>query len=203
MQFAMEALVNIFEEETGIACEIIVSSSGKLTAQIKEGAPYHIFVSADMKYPEDLYKAGFSTAKPAVYAHGNLVMWSTSLDSTLSIESLQHKKIKHIAIANPQTAPYGAAALATLKYYKIYTAVKEKLVYGESISQTNQFIISSAAEVGFTAKSVVLSPRVKVKGQWVSVNSKAYTPIKQGIILIKTSDEIKPKALQFYILKKS
>lgn len=198
MQFAIEALTASFTQETGIACQTVISSSGKLTAQIKENAPYDIFVSANMKYPNELFHSGFSQDKPKVYAHGKLVLWSMNEKIQPSIDILLSKKVKHIAIANPKTAPYGAAAIEVLKYHKIYAAVKHKLVYGESISQTNQFILSQSAEIGFTAKSVLLSTKMKGEGKWITLNDDSYSPISQGIVLIKTRNSKNEEARKFY-----
>ncbi|SNR79230.1 molybdate ABC transporter substrate-binding protein [Lutibacter flavus] len=198
MQFAMEELTTSFTKETGIKCETILSSSGKLTAQIKEGAPYDIFVSANMKYPNELYNAGFTTQKPKIYAFGKLVLWSMIDSIKPSINLLLHKNIKHIATANPKTAPYGIPTEEVLKHYKIYDSIKNKLVYGESIAQTNQFITTKAAEIGFTSKSVVLSPFIKGKGNWIDIDEQAYAPIKQGIVIIKNTSTSIDKKEKFY-----
>ncbi len=185
MQFVMKEIVAAFEQETGISCAVIISSSGKLTAQIQEGAPYDIFVSADMKYPETLYTNGYTIDAPKIYGYGQIVLWSVSQDITPSLESLTDNKIEHIAIANPKMAPYGEAAISILKQTGIYDQISEKLVYGESISQTNQFITSGAAQIGFTAKSVVLSSQMKGKGHWIAINKNLYTPIAQGAVILK------------------
>ena len=197
MQFTMEALTASFTQETGIACQTIISSSGKLTAQIKKNAPYDIFVSANMKYPNELFHSGFSQDKPKVYAHGKLVLWSMNEKIQPSIDMLLNEKVKHIAIANPKTAPYGTAAIEVLKFHNIYEAIQHKLVYGESISQTNQFILSQSAEIGFTAKSVLLSPKMKDEGKWVTLNDNSYSPISQGIVLVKTRNNKNIEAQQF------
>ncbi len=197
MQFAMKEIANSFTQQTGIDCDIVFSSSGKLTAQIKEGAPYDIFVSADTKYPTVLYNKGFTTQVPEVYAHGQLVLWSLTRGMEPNLKTLTRSSVRHIAIANPKTAPYGEAAISVLKHFGIYETVKDKLVYGESISQTNQFIISGAAEIGFTAKSVVLSNQMKEKGSWMAIASESYTPIAQAAVIIK-KDLVHENALKFY-----
>ncbi len=197
MQFAMHELTKEFTKETGVICESITSSSGKLTAQIKEGAPYDVFVSADMKFPNELFKTGFTTKEPEIYAYGKLVIWTMNSQLNPDFESLTINHIKHIAMANPKTAPYGIAAEEVLKKKNLYNKIKTKLVFGESVAQTNQFIVSYAAEIGFTAKSVVLSQNQKGKGNWKEVNENLYTPIAQGVVVLKNRNIHKNEALQF------
>lgn len=201
VQFVLQEIKKDFEKETGISVNIILNSSGKLTAQIKEGAPYDAFVSADMKYPQELYSSGFATAAPKVYANGVLVLWTTRTDlkPLADLKLLTTGAIKKIAIPNPRTAPYGAAAEEAMKYNQVYDQVKDKLVFGESISQTNQYIISRSADVGFTAKSIVLSNEMKGRGVWVDVDIKSYSPIQQGAVILKHGNETNKEASQkFY-----
>ena len=198
MQFAMEELVHQFSKTEGIPCELIVSSSGKLTAQIKEGAPYDVLVAANMKYPFEIKHLGFAFNEPKVYASGKLVLWTMDSDIELNIESLSKESIEHIALANPKTAPYGLAAYEALIRYGLLETLAPKLVYGESIAQTNQFITSQAVQVGFTAKSAVLSKSLKTKGKWVEVDKRVYKPIEQGIVVIKQSERERKTAIKFY-----
>ncbi|HFA48284.1 MAG TPA: molybdate ABC transporter substrate-binding protein [Bacteroidetes bacterium] len=185
VQFAMQELVASFTQLTGIDCRVVSGSSGKLTAQIKEGAPYDLFVSANKKYPEELYRSGLTTAAPQVYAFGKLVLWSAHENVRPSISALADKSTQYIAMANPKTAPYGMAAVEALQYYGLIRAVEKKIVFGESISQANQFILSKTVDFGFTAKSVVLSPKVKGRGQWIEIEQPAYAPIAQGVVVFK------------------
>jgi molybdate transport system substrate-binding protein len=188
VQYVMEEIKVAFEQETGKEVEIIVSSSGKLTAQIQQGAPYDIFVSADTKYPEEIYKNGGSDEAPKIYASGQLVLWAMKIPkSDLALDQLQSNMIKKIAIPNPKFAPYGEAALDVLKKNPQFASVESKLVYGESISQTAQYITTGAAEVGFNALSMVLSPEMKTKGNWILIDSSLYAPIHQAAILLKHS----------------
>jgi len=198
MQFAMAELVQTFSDSTGINCDIVISSSGKLTAQILEGAPYDIFFSADMKYPEKIFDAGVSDSKPEIYAFGKLVLWTMIEELEPTISLLTAEGVNHIAIANPKTAPYGMAAKETLEYYDIYEAVEAKLVYGESIAQTNQFITTKAVDLGLTAKSVVLSDRVKDQGVWIEIDPNIYTPIAQGMVILKKDKDRLESAQMFY-----
>ena len=203
VQFAMSELTALFTAETGIETEVILSSSGKLTAQIMQGAPYDLFLSANMKYPLELEKNGKTTEKPQVYAYGGLVIWSLDTSIELSLSILTSPEIRKIAIANPKTAPYGEAALSFFKHLNIDEQVREKLVYGESIAQTNQFIISGAAELGLTAKSVVRSPEMEERGQWLEVPPEMYQPIAQGLAIVNPDREKDAKAFLNFLSSES
>ena len=171
--------------------EVILGSSGKLTAQIKNGAPYDLFMSANMKYPEVLYKEGIAVTKPVVYAQGALAYLSVKpQDFTQGMRLLTEDKIKKIAIANPKTAPYGVAAVEALKHANVYDAVKKKFVYGESISQTVTYAMT-AADIGFIAKSSLFSPQMahlKEGIHWSDVDETLYTPIEQGMVILKKAE---------------
>lgn len=198
MQYAMEALTQSFTESTGITCELIIGSSGKLTAQIVEGAPFDVFVSADMRYPEEIFRSGRGVDSPQVYAYGKLVLWSRDENIQPSLEILESDNIQHIAMANPQNAPYGIAAAYMLAHFRMDSTLQDKLVFGESIAQTNQFISTQAAQVGFTAKSVVLSPNIQGKGRWIELPSESYPPIEQGAIVVKRTESNQETAQAFY-----
>lgn len=194
VQFAMAELTEYFTRETGIQTEVILSSSGKLTAQILQGAPYDLFLSADMKYPLELQKKGKVLSPPQVYALGALVLWTTDTSFALSLETLLEPSVKKIAIANPKTAPYGEAAIAFFDHKGWTDSLREKLVFGESIAQTNQFILSGAAQLGLTAKSVVRSPEMQQVGQWVEVPADLYRPIEQGAVIVNPEREQEARA---------
>jgi molybdate transport system substrate-binding protein len=158
-QFVMEELEAVFEKQTGIQLETIINSSGKITTQIQQGAPFDLFLSADMHYPDVLFKEGLTTAAPKIYAYGALVVWAIGATKpTKDLSFLPQPSIKKIALANPKLAPYGVAAQEALKHYRLFDKTQEKWVMGESISQVNQYILSQAVEVGFTAKSVGVRP---------------------------------------------
>ena len=197
MQFAMEDLAADFKQTTGISCDMVVSSSGKLTAQIMEGAPFHILLSADMKYPEELHKKGYTAAPPEVYAYGRLVLWTLSDRLELSVGVLGSDRVRHVALANPETAPYGRAAMEVLKGSGLLGEVRDKLVFGESIAQTNQFIISRAAEIGFTSRSVVEAPQMREQGRWIDLDTTLYSPISQGIAVMNNPQPVQEDALAF------
>lgn len=199
MQFAMDELIKAFEGKTGIKCETVVSSSGKLTAQIKAGAPFDIFVSADIKYPNALFIEGFGVEKPKVYANGTLVLWTNLENVNPTISVLSEENIKHIAVANPKTAPYGFATEEFLKKIGTFESLKSKFVFGESISAVNRYIHSRSADIGFTAKSVVLSAPMKDEGKWIEIDQSEYSPIQQGALLLKSSKKpTSENAKRFY-----
>ncbi len=199
MAYAIEPITAAFTQSTGILCKTVVGSSGKLTAQIKAGAPYHVLVSADMQYPFALYQSGHATSPPIPYAYGQLVLWSMVEGTPVEITDLTQTQIKHIAIANPKTAPYGKAALEALTQMGLAQQVDKKLVYGESIAQTNQFIRSKAVEVGFTSKSAVLAASNQGYGAWATIADTLYTPITQGLVVLAAckGTPIENHAIQF------
>ncbi len=187
VQFAIKELKAEFKKGTGIDIAVIIGSSGQLTAQIKAGAPYDFFISADMKYPLSLYDSKAAVDSPRIYASGSLVIWSmkNNVKFDNSLQVLTTSSIGKVAVANPRTAPYGTAAIQALKHFGIYEKIKDKLVFGESIAPTNQFIYTKAADAGFTAKSVVMSPQMKGKGIWYEIPHNVYQPINQGCVILK------------------
>jgi molybdate transport system substrate-binding protein len=198
MESAMEALTKTYTDKTGAEFEIIVGSSGKLTAQIMEGAPFDIFVAANMKYPEAVYVGGKAKNAPRVYANGKLVLWTMEVSMPVSIETLSDSAIEHIALANPKTAPYGVAAEEVLQHYGLKEILAPKLVYGESVGQIDQFIISQAAQIGFTALSTVLSPEMKGRGSYIVLDSSLYSNISQGVVLIEHDEGTNQSTQGFY-----
>jgi molybdate transport system substrate-binding protein len=185
-QFVMEKLKTGFEKKTGLQVESIVNSSGKLTAQIQNGAPFDVFMSADLHYPELVFQAGLAQAKPKTYAYGLLVLWTRAeVDPAKGLTVLSDRRITKIAIANPKTAPYGTVAVDALTQQNLLTGLQSKIVYGESIAQVNQYLVSGAVDAGFTAKSVVLEPSLRGKGRWADV--KGAKPIAQGVVLLKNA----------------
>ena len=201
MQYAFKEIKTAFEKTHPIDVDVIIGASGNLTQQISLGAPYDIFVSADTSYPEHLYNNHFATEKPRIYARGVLVLWTTKpgLQPVENLRFLLAANIRSIAIANPKIAPYGSAALALLKSNHLLEQLKSKLVYGENISQTSQFIATQNADIGFTAKAVVLSDAMKGKGTWIEMNPKSYPAILQSAVLLNYGkDHHREAARQFY-----
>ena len=183
MQYVMLEMIENYQLSCNCKVDLITSSSGKLTTQIEQGAPFDIFVSADTIYPQYLYDKKITHHLPIKYAKGQLVLWSAT-QKKYQLNDLTNHTVKKIAIANPKNAPYGKAAIQVLKQLKIYDLVKPKLVYGESISQVNQFIQSKSVDVGFTALSVIKSPKIKLQNNWILVDETLYQPILHSIIIV-------------------
>jgi molybdate transport system substrate-binding protein len=186
LQAVIKVLQADFKKKTGIEIEPIVGSSGNLVAQIKNGAPFDVFLSADMSFPETLYKDGLSKKSPIVYAQGSLIICS---NQDVGFENWERVLLTHrvqkIAIANPAIAPYGKAADEALKSKGILNDVKSKVVTGESISQVNTYITTGVADVGFTTQALVKDPGNKTKLYWSVIDTKLYSPIEQGMVLLK------------------
>lgn len=199
-QFVMEELKGVFEKSHALQVKTVYASSGKLSAQIINGAPFDLFFSADMKYPQTLFNKGISS-KPKPYAKGSLVLWSQSFsiqERTIG-EFLKSNEIEKVAIPNPKTAPYGKAALEALKNMGLYEKLKDRLVYSEGISQTNHYIASKAVDAGITSQSAVLAMSIKKNMHWKPIPESYYSPIQQGLVIIKREDEeLSEKTEEFY-----
>jgi molybdate transport system substrate-binding protein len=197
VQYAFDDLQAEFKKETGHDLRPVYNSSGKFAAQIMNGAPFDVFLSADMEYPERMHKEGFAIAPPKVYAYGALVLWTQKdIDLGKWQNTLTSPAVGKIAVSNPKTAPYGRETMKALAHFKLDDVLKPKLVFGESVSQTNQYIHSGAADAGFTAKSVVVSPEMKGQGKWIDLPKGSYQPIAQGIVVLRRGQQTNPKLAQ-------
>jgi molybdate transport system substrate-binding protein len=199
-QFVMKALQADFEKKTGIEIEMIAGSSGKLAAQIKNGAPYDFFLSADMDFPKALYNEGFGINRPKVYALGSLIVCSTSGFDVKNWRSLlTGTKTNKIAIANPALAPYGKAAKQALRHYGLWDKVSSKIVLGESISQVNTYISAGVVSLGFTTEAIVHESPDAAKLKWIKIDHKAYGEIQQGMLILAYAKKGNfDKALKFF-----
>ncbi len=207
VSYAIDSLKEEFNKKyPDTKVDITLGSSGKLTAQIKNSAPYHIFISANMLYPETLYKDKIAITKPTIYAKGKLAYFSRKeRDFSNPLALLESSKIKRIAVANPKTAPYGVATVEAFKNANILDKIRDKFIYGESISQTMTYSLM-VADIGVIAKSLLYSPkmvRFKENRNWIEVNPKLYTPISQGIVLLKSAkDNQEAKAFYDFMLSR-
>jgi molybdate transport system substrate-binding protein len=186
MKYAVTDIAKAFTKESGIDVKIITGASGKLTQQIMSGAPYDAFLSADVEFPAKLAQGGFTTTPSQIYAYGTLILWSdTGVDLSKGVAIVADPSVKKIAVANPKTAPYGTEAINTMKYYKVADDAASKIVTAESISQVGSYVTTKSVDVGFMAKSIVLSPEMKNVGQWTEVDPKSYNTIDQAMVGLK------------------
>ena len=188
LQPVLPALLLEFQSETGIRAEASYQSSATLAAQILNGAPFDLFLAADLSFPQRVIAAGLSEeTEPIAYARGTLVLWAgkDGRFRTLSMDSLKDPALKSVAIANPEHAPYGRAAQAALTHLGLYDALKSKLVIAENIAQTAQYVDSGNAELGLISLTSAVTPRLRASGQYVVVPQDAYPPILQGAVILK------------------
>jgi molybdate transport system substrate-binding protein len=189
---ALKDVTSSFKKKTGIKIELSFGASGALTQQIHNGAPFDIFFSADMDFPRQLIAAGEADGPTLYqYAVGKLVLWVPA-DSALDVEHkgmdiLLDPSVKKIAIANPQNAPYGRAAVAALKHVGLYDRVTDRLVIGENISQAAQFAESGNAQAGFVALAHAIAPSMQGKGKFWVVPQDYYPPLAQGVVVVTRS----------------
>ncbi len=170
----------------GVELKTSTGSSGNFLAQIKNGAPYDLFLSADMSYPRALADAGLADAASlTLYATGHLVLWTTvpGIDVSKGLAVLRSDAVKKIAIANPDVAPYGRAARAALQSAGLWEAIQGKLVLGENIAQTAQFVQSGNADAGIVALSLVKAPAVAGTGQYYAIAEDQYPVLEQGAVI--------------------
>jgi molybdate transport system substrate-binding protein len=195
LNFAIKEVIAKFEKATGNHVKLSLGSSGNFYAQIQNGAPFDLYFSADIGYPKKLEDAGLTVPGSLYrYAVGRIVLWtnhSSGRDVTKGLEILRDPVVKKIAIANPKHAPYGRAAVAAMQHFKVYDVAKDRLVFGENISQAAQFVESGACDVGVIALSLALAPTMKAAGTYWEIPSEAHPPLEQGAAILKSSKQQK------------
>jgi molybdate transport system substrate-binding protein len=194
MSAALPQLAAAYAKQTGLAVKLVFGSSGNLTSQIRNGAPYDVFLSADEEYPRQLIADGLAVQTTLYrYAVGHLVLWvpaGSPLDlSKLGMTALLDPSVKKIAMANPAHAPYGRAAEAALRHFGIYDQVSSRLVLGENVSQAAQFAESGNAQAGLIALSHALAPALKDKGRYWMVPLDAYPTLNQAAVVLSKSKQ--------------
>lgn len=192
LKFAMDEIVVLYKKSNPTdEIDVIYGSSGKFFTQIKQNAPYDLYFSADSSYPSQLSKEGLTAGEVTPYALGRIVLWAprTKLDaSKMNLQNLVNPDIKHIAIANPKHAPYGKRAEEALKSVDVWDKVESKLVYGENISQTAQFVQTGNAEIGIIALSLALSSELSTQGNYWLIPETLHQPLAQGFVLTKRAE---------------
>lgn len=194
LRFAFEELRGVFPAaHPGIVIEPTYGSSGSFAAQITNGAPFDLFLSADRVYIDRLIAAGRAMAADSfAYARGSLVLWlpnTSPLDLAKGLEVLADPRIKRVAVANPTHAPYGRAAVEALRLARLHDVVKPKFVLGENVAQAAQFLETGAADAGLIARSLALAPALQIAGRYFELAAEDYTPLEQvGVVLSAASD---------------
>ena len=202
-----------FQQATGIHAEATYQASAMLTTEIENGAPFDLFLSADLSYPKRLIDAGLADAAgsadsttPITYAKGTLVLWERQ-DSHLpppSLELLRDPHLKSLAIADPDRAPYGRAAIAALKSLRLYETLKPRIVTAENIAQAAQFVDSGNADAGLISLTSALTPRLASAGAYFLIPRDLYPPIEQGAVIVsKTTQRAAVHKLLAFLLSGS
>lgn len=207
LKFAFDAIETAFEQaHPEIDLVVTYGSSGSFFAQISQDAPFDIFLSADTSYPQKVVDQGLATQDSLfVYAVGRIVLWAPNnspLDvQKLGLQAVVDPAVKKIAIGNPELAPYGKAAVAAMQHAGVYEAAKDRLVMGDNISQTAQFVESGAADLGFLALSLAVAPALKEKGRYFEIPAETYEPIEQaGVILSRSKSAAAANELRAFLL---
>ncbi len=203
LRYAMEQLIDLWHlANPGVAVEPVYGSSGTFFAQISEGAPFDVYFSADIQFPRDLELKGLAeSGSTQPYAIGRIVVWVPEA-STIDIQArglaaLSDPAVKTVAIANPEHAPYGRAAVSALEMAGEYDAVEPKLVLGENVSQAAQFVESGNADAGIIALSIALAPALKDKGRYAIVPIDSYPRLEQGAVVLNAAGD--PSAAQAFL----
>jgi molybdate transport system substrate-binding protein len=191
LQYALADLAGQYEKHSPAKLAVTYGSSGNFYAQIQNGAPFDLYFSADVTYPQKLVDAALAEKDSLyAYARGRIVLWVARdfpLDpALLEWKILEESRVQKIAIANPQHAPYGAAAVEALKKSGVYDKVQAKFVYGENISQTAQFVQSGGAQVGIVALSLAISPAMRDGKRW-EIPQELYPPLNQAVVMLKSA----------------
>lgn len=195
-KLAMQEIIKEFESKNpNDKIEVTYSATGKAYAQLANGLEYDIFMAADSTYPQKIIQEGNALGEAKIYALGIVALYSYNEDLIAKgIESIKDAQVKHISIANPKLAPYGEAAMEILKNYNLQDAVKNRLVLGDNIAQSVQFVDSHAAEVGLVAFSLI--KKAKKESEYKLIDTAKYTPLEQSFVLTKYAKD-KPLAAKF------
>ncbi|MHB1195661.1 MAG: molybdate ABC transporter substrate-binding protein [Lutibacter sp.] len=200
LKFALDSVISVYQKQHPTEkIQVTYGSSGKFFEQIQYDAPFDLYFSADVGYPQKLKEKGFAISEVKTYGIGRIVIWSKKINPNVEkMNSLLNPKLNKIAIANPDHAPYGEKAKESMLHYKFYDQVKSKFVYGENISQTAQFIELGAADIGIVALSLALSPNMKkAGGKYYVIPEKSHQPLEQGYVILKHAKN-NPNAVKFY-----
>lgn len=202
LRFAMDEILERYRlAYPQQSLEVLYGSSGRFRAQIEHGAPFDLYFSADIAYPEALHTAGLVHGEVIPYALGRIVLWSDREDaSALQLDDLTDARFRRIAIANPRHAPYGARAKEALQASGLWDALEPRLVYGENILHTLQLVQSGAAEIGIVALALAKSPLVAAEGDYQLIDDSLHQPLEQGFVITRrAADNTTAKAFADFV----
>jgi molybdate transport system substrate-binding protein len=191
LTYCLPELNKTFQEQhAGVEIQLSTGSSGNFFAQIQNGAPFDVFLSADLHYPEELIKAGYAVrASFFIYGSGRLVLWTNkpqTVDVTRGLDALRDTRaVQKVAIANPEHAPYGRAAKAALQKAGLWDEIQSRLVVGENIAQALQYVETQNADAGLVALALVRSPRLSGIGKYAEVDDRLYPPLNQAAVITR------------------
>jgi molybdate transport system substrate-binding protein len=194
LNYALREIAQRFEQQTGHTVRLSFGSSGNLYAQVRLGAPYDVFFSADQDYPRRLAEEGHADpASLRLYGVGRLVLWLPAASEfdpeAQGMALLAEARVRRVAVANPRHAPYGRAAVEAMKHFAVHAQVKEKLVLGEQVSQAAQFVESGNADAGLIALSLALSPNMQRRGRYWLVPQEAHAPLVQAAVIPRSAPD--------------
>lgn len=207
LKFAVTEIAAAFKADTGKEVKLSFGSTGNFATQIRQGAPFQVFMAADQKFIADLYREGFTKDAGDLYAEGRIVLMvphgsGLKADETLNdlAAQLEAGRITRFAIANPEHAPYGLRAEEALKHRGLWDKVQPHLVFGENVSQAAQFALSGNAQGGIIAYSLALAPEVRSQGQFALIPHDWHEPLLQRMALLKNAGSV---AEEFYAFMKT
>ncbi|QBF84863.1 molybdate ABC transporter substrate-binding protein [Shewanella maritima] len=205
IKFALDDIAKQFSQDTGKRVRISYGSSGNFVAQIKHGAPFELFLSADRRYTQQLEQAGFTQGDGDIYALGKLVL-AAPKNSPLQLDEqlngvkalLASGKLSRFTIANPEHAPYGERARQVLQQLSLWQDIQPQLIYGENVSQAAQFALSGSTQGGIVALSLASAPRFKARANYIEIPQQYYQPLAQKMVLTKKAGDT-AKAFYSYL----
>lgn len=210
IKFALDDVIQKFTSDTGLRVNVSYGSSGNLVSQIRHGAPFQLFLSADESYVSELKKKGLIQGEGQVYAIGKLALVAPKtsplpLDASLKgvAAFIRSDQLARFAIANPKHAPYGERAQALLKRVGLWNNIQPHLVLGENVSQAAQFVLTGAVQGGIVALSLTISPQFKKEIDYVVLPMDSYPPLKQSMALLNNADTTAKLFYQYVLSPKS
>lgn len=199
MQYALKEISAVYLTKTGKEITPVFGSAGKLSAQILNGAPFDVFVSADMERVDTLFVKGYAASRPRLYASGRMVMWTLrDLDLGKGLELLKDPAVKSIALGDLKLTVYGPAAQEILSKVGLWESVRSKVVYGENINLVAQYIVNQSADIGFANISFVKQGPMAGKGKWIEMDPALHSPLQQGAAVLRYGLDNNPQEAQAF-----